>query len=256
MKIEIRNTKELSKAVFITALCSIVFSNILSYLFETFLSPPLTILDIISTTLISGTASAIAAAVIFYQNLQTCKTKDSVEKLNKDLLETQKELKRQALTDSLTGLFNRRWIFKAIQKEIARFEKTKRPFSLLLIDIDHFKTVNDTFGHSTGDEALRYFADAMKMTVRERDMIARTGGEEFCVLLPETIKEEAKVVAERIMEALSNLPMQIGGLKISISVSIGISEIQINESSDSVYNRADMALYRAKDCGRNRTELF
>lgn len=256
MKIEIRSIKELAKAVLITILCSIVFSNFLVYLFESFLFPPLTISDIIVTTLISGIASAIAAAVIFYQNLQTFKIKESAEKLNKELLETQKELKRQVVTDSLTNLFNRRWIFQAIQKEISRFERSRRPFSLLLIDIDHFKEVNDTFGHSTGDEVLRYFADAIKKTAREQDMIARTGGEEFCVLLPDTKKEEAKIVAERIRESVSKVPMQIGGLKISISVSIGVSEIQAQENVDCVYNRADVALYRAKEHGRNTTEMF
>jgi len=256
MRIEIRNTKEFSKAILITVLCSIVFSNILAYLFEISLFPPFTISDIIGTTLISGIASSVAATIIFYQNWQTFKIKDSVENLNKELLETQKELKRQAVTDSLTNLFNRRWIFRAIQKEISRFERNKRHFSLLLIDIDHFKKVNDTFGHSMGDEVLRYFATAMKKTARDQDMIARTGGEEFCVLLPDTKKEEAKVVAERIRESVAKEPMQIGGLKISISVSIGVSEIQAQEGVDSVYNRADVALYRAKESGRNRTELF
>ena len=143
MKIEINTKRELIKAIFITTLVSIIFSNILVCIFETIYSPPLVASDIIGTTLISGLASLLASSIIFYQNFQVSQTKAHLETLNRRLLNAQKKLRKQADTDSLTGLFNRRSFFRSIQQEISRFGRNKRPFSLLLIDIDHFKRVND-----------------------------------------------------------------------------------------------------------------
>ena len=255
MKIEINTKWELIKAIFITTLVSIIFSNILVYIFETLYSPPLASSDIIGTTLISGLASLLASSIIFYQNFLVSKTKADMENVNRRLLNAQKKLRKQANTDSLTGLFNRRSYFLSMKKEISRYERQQRPFSLLLMDIDHFKKVNDSFGHSRGDVVLQKLAKILQETAREQDIVARTGGEEFSILLPEAKKEEAKVMAERIRETVSKSEMGSQEIEIQITISIGVAEILPGEDVDAIYNRADLALYRAKAKGRNCVEL-
>ncbi len=255
MKIEISSKRDLIKAIFITTLISIVFSNILVCIFEASYSPPLALSDIVGTTFISGLASFIASSIIFYQNFLVSKTKAELEGLNHRLLNAQRKLRKQADTDSLTGLFNRRSFFRSIQREISRYERNERPFSLLLIDIDHFKKVNDTFGHSMGDVVLKRLAKILCKTAREQDIVARTGGEEFCILLPEAKKEEARVMAERIRQTVKANDMGAPKRELYITISVGAAEILMNEEVDSIYNRADIALYRAKSGGRNRVEV-
>ncbi len=255
MKIEINTKWELIKAIFITTLVSITFSNILVYIFETLYSPPLAASDIIGTTLISGVASLLASSIIFYQNFLVSKTKADLENVNRRLLNAQKKLRKQANTDSLTGLFNRRSYFQSVKKEISRYKRQQRPFSLLLMDIDHFKKVNDSFGHSVGDVVLHNLARVLLKTARAQDIVARTGGEEFSVLLPEAKKEEAEVMAERIRKTVSKSEMGTQEIGIQITISIGVAEILSGEDVDTIYNRADLALYRAKAKGRNCVEL-
>lgn len=255
MRIEIRSIRAVFKASLITMCCSIIFSIILVCLVETYLFPPLTWDDLFSTTIVAGTASFVAGMFIFWQNYRLCQIKDKIFDINEELLSTRDELERQAITDSLTGLFNRRRIFQVIQQEISRYERHHRPFCLLLLDIDHFKKVNDTFGHSVGDEALRSFADILKNMGRQQDVVARTGGEEFCILLPEVNCEEAGQAAERLRQIIARAPLDLAGYSVSITASIGIAEVEANERADSIYQRADMALYKAKANGRNRVEL-
>ncbi|MBT3337798.1 MAG: GGDEF domain-containing protein [Anaerolineae bacterium] len=170
-------------------------------------------------------------------------------------MNAQKNLRRQANTDSLTGLYNRRSFFQRTQQEISRYQRSKRFFSLLMIDIDHFKNVNDTYGHSTGDIVLQSLARTLLKTAREQDIVARTGGEEFSILLPEAKKDKAKIFAERIREIVSESEMGTKEIEIQITISIGVAEICPNEDKDDIYNRADSALYRAKSAGRNRVEV-
>mgnify|MGYP002640206796 CR=1 FL=1 len=256
MKIEISTKWELIKAIFITTLISVIFSNILVSIFETIFSPPLVASDIVGATVVSGIASSLAAWIIFRQNYQVTKTKADLKNLNRRLLNTQKKLRKQASTDDLTGLYNRRSFFYRVQQEVARYGRDKkRVFSLLLIDIDYFKKVNDTFGHAIGDVTLRTLARVFLKTARGQDIVARTGGEEFCLLLPDADKDEAKVLAERIRKIVSNTDLGTEKVGIYITISIGVAEISPNEDRDGIYNRADIALYRAKSDGRNRVEV-
>ena len=255
MKIEIRSTRELFRAASITACCSIVFSNILVFFLENYIFPPWTWDDIISASIVAGIASFIVSLFIFWQNLKICRIKDSLEELNSELVSTQSELEKQAITDSLTGLFNRRLLFQVMQREILRYERYKHPFCVMLLDLDHFKKVNDTFGHSVGDDALRAFSAVLKEVARQQDVVARTGGEEFCILLPEINQKEASQAAERIRKLTARTPLDISEYSVPLTVSIGISEIKANENADGIYQRADMALYKAKSSGRNRVEL-
>jgi two-component system cell cycle response regulator len=162
-----------------------------------------------------------------------------------------------ALTDVLTGLYNRRYAMAHLEKLLSRSGETEKPFSILMFDIDHFKLVNDTYGHAAGDEVLREFASRLSAHVRNFDLVGRLGGEEFVAILPETDSEVALMVAERLRKAVADNPFGISapGGPLEITTSIGVT--MVNTSRDSVANmlgRADEALYAAKHNGRNRTE--
>ena len=168
-----------------------------------------------------------------------------------------KQLQELAYYDSLTGLPNRRFFFEhgnLIFEEAKRYGKK---LSLLIVDIDHFKKINDTYGHDAGDVVLKVFADVLRSVVRQSDIYARMGGEEFAVLIPNTGLDGAKILAERIRSAVANRPVEYGHAVILVSTSIGASEFRSGmESIDDLIKEADIALYKAKEGGRNRVEVF
>ena len=155
-----------------------------------------------------------------------------------------------SVTDELTGIPNRRRLMEKLDEEIRRSERTGRPFSLLMLDLDHFKQVNDRHGHQTGDEVLRQCAAILKKSVRSIDTVARYGGEEFCIILPETSLDAARAVAEKVREAIKALPEPVP------TVSIGVSLWQPKQPHGELLARADKALYHAKETGRDRVEVF
>ena len=155
-------------------------------------------------------------------------------------------------TDTLTWMFNRRYFDEKIIEEFNRCKRYKGSFGLLMIDIDHFKEVNDTYGHDVGDEVLREFTDVIRFNIREIDMLARWGGEEFAVLLVDSNIEDAHSMAEKIRSFSEALTVSIDKNKIKFTVSIGCSELSINDSIESMLKRADQCLYQAKNEGRNR----
>jgi diguanylate cyclase (GGDEF)-like protein len=159
-----------------------------------------------------------------------------------------------ATLDDLTGLANRRRAQELLSSEIARGERTKLTFAVALIDLDHFKCLNDRFGHAGGDDALRHFADAARNSVRNVDMVARWGGEEFLILMPETDESECASVLNRLrqrVEAL-NIPFAQGEMRFTISA--GVARHFPGQTVADTVARADRALYRAKASGRNRVE--
>ncbi len=161
-------------------------------------------------------------------------------------------VQRQAVTDELTGLVNRRRFMTALEAEIARTTRISPP-SLILADIDDFKRVNDGFGHPIGDELLQAFAQALLAYVRDIDIAARLGGEEFAVLLPETPLEGASAVAERLQRFLTGSPLLVrDGRSIEATASFGVAELVDGEGADELLRRADAALYRAKAEGKNQ----
>lgn len=167
----------------------------------------------------------------------------------------QQELEQQAQTDALTGLCNRRHFYTLGRRELARCARTGAPLSLLMLDIDHFKSVNDSHGHETGDQALVALAGACAPELRENDVLARLGGEEFAVLLPDTGIATARHVAERLRAALAGLSLRSSaGASLGFTVSIGVSCAQAwtADELDAMLRRADAALYRAKAAGRNQ----
>ncbi|AFZ58666.1 diguanylate cyclase [Anabaena cylindrica FACHB-243] len=186
--------------------------------------------------------------------------KYSQQKL-KELLQAQEELVRNleklANTDPLTGVWNRRYLLTKAEQEISRIQRYNNYLSVLLIDIDNFKKVNDSFGHSIGDEVIIFMTKMVLNYLRQVDCFGRFGGEEFVVLLPETDIDEAVIVAERIRENICNQRIPVLEEQLSITVSIGVANYNLGDQSiDTIIQRADEALYRAKNQGRNRTIAY
>lgn len=174
-----------------------------------------------------------------------------------ELHQLRQELEHQATTDMLTGLKNRRYFWEHATVELRRSRRQHFELSFALLDIDYFKSINDSFGHPAGDEVLRRVAQHCLAHTREEDILARIGGEEFCLLLPNTGCNEARILAERIRKAIVDLKIEGDWEgKISVSLSIGIASLlPTDESLDDLYKRADRAIYHAKAQGRNRTVL-
>ena len=163
------------------------------------------------------------------------------------------EARHAAVCDHLTGIGNRRAFFEAAETELRRWQRLPRPLSLLLIDVDHFKRVNDSHGHPVGDAVLRHIAGLMGTTFRQIDLVARIGGEEFAVLLPAADLASAQRAAERLRAALEAQPAPTDAGPVGCTVSIGISTMDDTTGSvDALLKRADDALYAAKHSGRNR----
>jgi diguanylate cyclase (GGDEF)-like protein len=157
--------------------------------------------------------------------------------------------------EELTGLFNRAYIRQRLEEEYYRTKRYDHPLSLMMIDLDNFKALNDRYGHAAGDHLLRYFSHLVADTLRPSDIAARYGGEEFLVILPETAREEALEVAERLRKKISLYPFRIDSRKedVQFTISIGISSHPDNgQSADDLITQADMALYEAKKEGKNK----
>jgi len=162
------------------------------------------------------------------------------------------EISRIAAEDSLTGLYNRRKINELIQHEIERSERYQKGFSVIIMDIDYFKRVNDRHGHLAGDELLKMFAQILLDTIRHTDEVGRWGGEEFVVLCPETNMDGACLLADKIRQKIEHSTFNDYGKQ---TASFGIACYQEGDTIDSIINHADEALYMAKNAGRNRVEV-
>jgi len=162
------------------------------------------------------------------------------------------KLKELAKTDELTGVLNRRGLLEAIDREVQVAYRFKRRFSVLMVDLDHFKKINDTYGHEAGDRALRQAAETCGKILRTVDIVGRLGGDEFAVILPETSIHQARIAAEKLRIAISQTEVRFGQESLLLSASIGVAEwSQADKTGDSTIAEADGALYRAKQEGRN-----
>ncbi len=163
------------------------------------------------------------------------------------------EIYRLMTVDGLTQAFNRRYFNEALEREVNRSRRYGRVLSLVVFDIDHFKKINDTYGHLVGDSALRMIATAVKPRLRREDIFARTGGEEFAVLLPEIGIDGARVTAEKIRAIVAATPLRQDQELIRCTVSLGVAKLAEEETApEDLYKRADERLYEAKQSGRNR----
>ncbi len=174
-----------------------------------------------------------------------------------DSLEMQRKYQRYASTDALTGLHNRGWLDDAFDREIKRSERDQLPLALIMIDVDDFKNYNDAYGHLAGDKVLVSVAEAIRSPLRPNDLIARFGGEEFVVLLPETTVYNAKIIAERLRKRVSESdPGELDGTDLpKVTISLGIAGRQSGYMLDMMIAAADVAMYHAKRSGKNRIEI-
>jgi diguanylate cyclase (GGDEF)-like protein len=185
-----------------------------------------------------------------FRILEIIATTAAISIENISLFKTTQEL---ALKDPLTGIYTRRAFEDKMDEEILVSARTKKPFSLAIIDIDHFKKINDTYGHQVGDEILKYMANMIKSSMREFDFIARYGGEEFALIMPQTDKKTALQVLRELTNLIKNYPPVVDENIIKITVSIGVSEFPLEALSKSQIIRvADERLYKAKNEGRDR----
>jgi diguanylate cyclase (GGDEF)-like protein/PAS domain S-box-containing protein len=166
--------------------------------------------------------------------------------------QSEARLRELATTDPLTGALNRRRLFELASDETRRADRYGRPLCFAMLDLDHFKKVNDRHGHTAGDEALKIVAGAVRAGLRNLDLLARYGGEEFAVVLPETTLETAHAAIERIRAAVAALRLDVGSATVRLTLSAGVVAWRSGETPDAVLDRADAALYDAKRRGRNQ----
>jgi len=172
-----------------------------------------------------------------------------------ELGEALARIQELAIRDELTGLHNRRYMLEMLNSERSRAERSGQPWSICMVDLDHFKLVNDHHGHNVGDEVLASVAQVIREGLRDSDQVARWGGEEFLILFPSTDATEAKIVLERIRQALRNTGVSRSVPELKVTFSAGVAACQSGDSLPVSIDRADRALYVAKASGRNRTEV-
>ena len=161
-------------------------------------------------------------------------------------------LEHAALTDALTGMQNRRFFDDALREYIEEFRKIDKPVGLMILDLDHFKGINDTHGHDVGDLVLKAVANCLKDMTRYHDVVARLGGEEFAVVAPNMDEATLMKFAERIRKAIAALAIQSGNVRLRVTTSVGLAIWDRKETAEDFYRRADKHLYQAKRMGRNR----
>jgi diguanylate cyclase (GGDEF)-like protein len=184
-----------------------------------------------------------------------------LQRENFDLVVKNRLLSEVSTRDALTGLYNRWFVMEKIDSEISRALRHGSPMSLLMLDIDHFKRINDTWGHSAGDQVLQAIGKLLRESCRVYDVPGRYGGEEFCIVLPETKPGNTNVVAERIRRRLEATELTCGDGSVVVTASIGIAGMEASDACEilspaALVDRADRALYSAKNRGRNRIETW
>jgi diguanylate cyclase (GGDEF)-like protein len=186
----------------------------------------------------------LQTASIIYENMQ----------LYHKMMKLYRIKEREAITDALTNVYNYRFFQSQIEREIVRSDRHENSFSVAMVDLDNFKQYNDTQGHLLGDEALRIIAQTIIKNIRKSDTLARYGGDEFVMILPELDKEQAKALAEKLCDVIkkTKVPKKKPGRQINLTVSLGISTFPLDgRSEEQLLRKADEALYRAKNQGRN-----
>lgn len=207
---------------------------------------------------LAATAVSVALAGMLWRNFATIRTQQrELARANAELQARQEELQHLSRFDALTGLNNRKTVVEAAEAELLRARRQGIATSIMVIDMDYFKQINDTWGHPAGDAALRLAAATLKGQLRVTDTLGRLGGEEFVVLLPATAQDGARTVAEKLRAAIADHPLLWSGQGVPMTVSIGVATAPAGEGRafDSLYADADHALYRAKHSGRNRVEM-
>ena len=209
--------------------------------------------EIMGCIVAHSTIDKLSEEEINYISELTKQASITIERAN-----TYSEILQNATLDALTGLNNRRQFEIRLKEQYAIANRQNTPLCAIMLDIDYFKKFNDTYGHAVGDAVLRTTADVIKKQLREYDIPSRYGGEEFCILLPQTNTDEAKVVAERLRSAVENTGVTVEKTKepIKLTISVGLAQLDIKDMPEDLYMKADSALYKAKEDGRNRVVVY
>ncbi|SFM75009.1 GGDEF domain-containing protein [Marinobacter zhejiangensis] len=208
--------------------------------------------ELVAQTPYTATFRLLMLSALGFEMVSCYALDQSRRRSKQRLLQLASEFEFAAKHDALTGLFNRREGHSRIEDEYERYLRNNRVFSVLLMDIDLFKKVNDNFGHQAGDLMIKLVARTLVNECRKVDIVARWGGEEFLVVLPETDTREAFQIAERIRQSVASQDIEYGNQSIRSTISIGVASIEGSESIERVLQRADEALYRAKNLGRDK----
>jgi two-component system cell cycle response regulator len=208
--------------------------------------------------IIFGSGVLLATASIFgiffiYPLIRTqVREEGKLRAMTASLSARSESMEHAALTDSLTGMQNRRYFDDALREYLEEFNRIGKPIGLLILDLDHFKSVNDSHGHDVGDEVLRVVAGCLREFTRYHDVVARLGGEEFAVVAPNMDNDMLIKLAERIRRAIASLTVQTGNVRLRVTTSVGLAVWDGKEGADDFFRRADRMLYEAKRLGRNR----
>lgn len=194
--------------------------------------------------------------VAYQSNLSRVKRLSNGEISEEDLARELAREQVEGLKDHLTGLFTRKFFDQTMGFSVESAERYKTPLSLAILDVDNFKTINDTYGHPEGDNVLRTLGEFVKKTVRASDVAARYGGEEIVIILPNTEKNGAQELAERLLIGARSLEVDTERGKIKFTVSIGIAGFEKGMTSEELVNNTDKALYQAKGKGKNRIQVY
>ncbi|WP_028862981.1 sensor domain-containing diguanylate cyclase [Psychromonas aquimarina] len=194
--------------------------------------------------------STIAVGIAIYDVTEIAVSQKLLENVTEQAL----DLQEISTHDHLTGLFNRKFFLDQLVQDASRCRRLNWGLGIAMIDADHFKSINDTYGHQTGDDVLKELAERLQATLRTFDSLCRYGGEEFALILPNTTEQQTRQVCERLRECVDKAPIISAGREIPVTVSIGISFLSRNKSLEEIISEADAALYLAKHNGRNRVE--
>lgn len=205
-----------------------------------------------ATGVLLSTALFFGMFFIYPLIREQVKEEGKLRAMTLSLSERSETLEQAALTDALTGMQNRRYFDDALKEYLYEFSRVGRPIGLMILDLDHFKQVNDSHGHGVGDEVLRCVAGCLKDMTRYHDVVARLGGEEFAVVTPNMDAELLSRFAERIRKAIAATSIQSGNVRLRVTTSVGLAVWDRKESAEDFYRRADRQLYEAKRLGRNR----
>lgn len=200
------------------------------------------------------TATALTFGMFFIYPLIRTQVREEgkLRAMTESLSMRSQTLEHAALTDSLTGMQNRRYFDDALGEYLQEFRRINKPVGLVILDLDHFKAVNDTHGHDVGDEVLKAVANCLRDFTRHHDVAARLGGEEFAVVAPNMDMESLSKLAERIRIAIAQLSVSSGNVTLRVTTSVGLAVWDRKESAEDFFRRADRMLYQAKRMGRNR----
>lgn len=209
-------------------------------------------------TLLLTTAAILTGALVFglffiFPEIRTqVREGGKLREMTASLSARSRNLEHAALTDGLTGMQNRRYFDDALKEYLGEFRRIDRPVGLMILDLDHFKQVNDTWGHDAGDEVLRSVAKCLKSMTRYHDVVARLGGEEFAIVAPNMDLELLTRFAERMRKAIASMAIDAGSAQLNVTSSVGLAMWDREETAEEFYRRADKQLYEAKRQGRNR----